>query len=413
MRVGFLTAAILVLLVEPRFLRAQQQYAKASLRAPLRAMVWLKPETDEVLERIRGQTNDLDVELLVSELDPIPDRLGSQLRDAYALSERQKVSLVIWFVKQPDEEHHFMVHIAIPETRRLLTRDLGPSEADSSSTKLSSAVKESAALVVRAALQAVLSGATIGEVQSGGFDDNSNSPTASASEPAPTATPAHDGQPEAAREAAKEGPNPPPASRETSTLKQPTPRAPPELNGWPWSVGFEGLVQYDGAGSGVNNLAECTLLRMQRRLVPFVAFIAGSACLPREIGSAYGTIHLGRQQAVIGAKLILLQTAVELSLGAQAGAVFYERETRYPRLGVTAGAPKVYPIGTLGPEFRLLVPAQRSRLQAGFAVGMDFLTNSLSIGYTVPGSAGVATYAQAVRIGNVQPYAALGLALRL
>ena len=100
-------------------------------------MVWLQPATVEVLDRIRGQTSDLQVQLLVDALDPMPAELGTQLRMAYTLSQRQDVAVVIWFVSQADPERHFLVNIAIPKTQRLLTRDLGRSDAGSGNVGLS------------------------------------------------------------------------------------------------------------------------------------------------------------------------------------------------------------------------------------------------------------------------------------
>jgi hypothetical protein len=65
-------------------------------------------------------------------------------------------------------------------------------------------------------------------------------------------------------------------------------------------------------------------------------------------------------------------------------------------------------LGALGPEFRLLIPAQGSRFQAGFALGVDCLTNTLQLGYKVQGNFSETTHAYAI-----QPYAALGLVFRL
>lgn len=172
-----------------------------------------------------------------------------------------------------------------------------------------------------------------------------------------------------------------------------------------WALGLESLLPYDGVGS--RGIAECVLLRAARRVQPFEAFAAGSGCLPRDVGSAYGVIRLWRQQAVMGANYILWQRGLQASLGVQTGAAFYERQT----LQISHGArssPSLNVVGTVGPELRLLVPAQGSLIQAGLVLGVDCFASSLKIGYVVPG----ADLYQTARTHLVQPYAGFGLALR-
>ena len=368
-------------------------------------MLWLQTGTDDVLERIRGQTNDLQVELLVDPLDPMPADLGTQLRTAYTLGVQQNVSLVIWFVKQADGDRHFVVNIAIPKTQRLLTRDLGPSDTGSGDSGLSSAVKESAALVVRAAIQAVRSGLTIGEVRAAGFGDVTAPQTASAVPPegAAPAAPIADGKPGAWRDATD------------------VPRQAPEANAaslanrnWPWAIGAEWLAVYDGPKR--HPIAECASLRAERRVQSMTAFMSGGVCLSRDFDNTHGTFRIERQQAALGASVILLQTGIEANLGAELGAVFYERNTlpRGPGL-YSVGAPTTLTIGRFSPEFRLRFPARGSRLQAGVTLGADFLTSSVKIGYRVYDGTQRSsnfTFDQMTQIGVVQPYVALGLAIR-
>lgn len=337
--------------------------------------------------------------LLVDGLDPAPSDLNAQLQTAYTLGARHNVVLVIWFVRQPAAEHHFVVHIAVPKTQRLLTRDLGPSDLDSGAAGLSSAVKESAALVVRAAIQAVLSGSTIGEVQATRVDE-ATQPSASATA-APV--PGIDSSGGIWRDTTDNA-----RHQATPTPLEPLAAAPAtrsESAAWPWSLNLEWLVPYDGAGD--NRVAECALVRGQRRMKDFEAFVDGSGCLRREIGNPYGTVRLQRQQAGIGTNYMLWHSGFQMSLGVQAGAVFYERQTLQFPLGVSKPS-STYVIGTLGPAFQLRVPARGSRVQASFVLGLDFLSSSLSIVYTDLGK-----YQPAAQINAVQPYAALGLGLRL
>jgi len=396
--------AILIALATPRLSAAEPQWEGSSSSTQLRAMLWLQPDTDEVLDRIRGQTSDLPVQLLLDVLDPMPPELGAQLRIAYTLSQQQNVAVVIWFVRQTDAERHFFVNIALPKSQRLLTRDLGPSDTGSGAGGLSSVVKESAALVVRAALQAVQSGMSIGEVQAARFDNVTEPPRASAPS-----------QPSAPEPAAIAGAN--------SGGWRDTTNSPPELgfspaasseHNWKWAIGGEWLGVYDGPKG--STVAECASLRVERRLQWVKAFMSGGVCLNRQFDNTYGAFKIGRQEAALGANVILWRTGFEASLGAQFGAVFYERETLQTRPEVFAiGSPATHIMGKMGPEFRLLVPERGSRLQAGLVLGVDFLTNSLKIGYQVyPGVPGLSSPAfdQAVRVGVVQPYLALGLAVR-
>jgi hypothetical protein len=297
---------------------------------------------------------------------------------------------VIWFVVQPDSERHFIVQIAIPKTHRLLTRDLGPTNAGSRSGGLSSAVNESAALVVRAAIQALLSGLTIGEAHTARASALSEPPASSPGKSAPSG----DTNVGAWRDATESSspPSQPPESPNRDTL--------------PWAVGLQWLLSYDSTDA--IKMAECALLHGEHRLRSFELLVGVSGCLKRDVDSRYGTVSLGRQQAIIGAEYVLLQTGLQASLGVQTGAIFYERETTgQAAAGVTKQPSSTYAIGSLGPQFRLLVPAQGTRVQAGFVIGLDFLTRSLSIGYMVDEN-----YSRTARISVVQPYAALGLALR-
>ena len=405
-----LVALILTALAAPGATAAEERAVATPTSAPLRALVWLQPDTDDVLTRIRGQTNDLRVELLVDVLDSIPGDMGAQLRMASNLSQQQDASLVIWFVKQPAAEPHFIVNIALPKTSRLLTRDVGPCAAVSDGGGLSSAVKESAALVVRAAIQAVLSGSTIGELRAARFDSVREPQTSE--QTAPTLNPATPNS-EENHGPERDTPHPPRQPRigpAEAELEAPQPQSVSSRStDWPWALGVEWLPIYDGAKG--HPLAECAQLRAERRVQWFRAFVDASSCLRREIdANSYGRFLIARQAAALGVNLILLRTGLEASVGAQAGAVFYERTT-VPSPG--AWPSKTHVMGTAGPEFRLLVPARGSRFQAGFVLGLDIVTNSLRIGYTDPAAPPPEHFTQIAQLSVVQPYAALGLAFRL
>ncbi|HEY5958147.1 MAG TPA: hypothetical protein VIV60_16400 [Polyangiaceae bacterium] len=389
-RAGMLLALVFLAVAGPRFAFGQGREPNAPSNARLRAMVWLPPETEEVLARVRGQTNDLAVDLVVDTHEPLPGGHEAQLQIAYSFSERREVTLVIWFVKQPDADRHFVVNIAIPSMHRLLTRDLGPSNAESGGIGISSAVKEGAALVVRAAIQAVLNGSTIGDVHAAPVEAPIEAPAQRVTPAARSSGSGADG-----REAALQSPKATPYAPEA-------PQSDAHSRGdWPWAVGLELFVPYDGVGN--NGIADCGSLRLERLSRPLLVFVMGGGCVARNFRVADGTVSVGRQQAAIGANAILWDKGLQLSAGVQVGAVFYERKTLDFPLG-TSRASRTHALGVAGPEFRLIIPPGDSRLSASLTVGVDLLSSPVIFSYR--GSLGLPTD----QANRVQPYASLGLA---
>jgi hypothetical protein len=376
--------------------------AEVPASAPLRALVLLQPQTDDILARIRGQTSDLRVELLVASVESMPGDLGAQTRRAHLLGQQRNASLVIWFVNSATTEPHFIVNIAIPDQSRLLTRDLGPSDAASGSLGIASAVKESAALVVRAAIQAVLGGSTIGDAEGDQVQASDVVPTETSPQPAPSSAapaPKRGTKSEAWRDTTEFADEDPSTSVASASA---------DARDRPWAAGAEWLSVYDSATG--HSLAGCALFRVERRVQWFGAFVKASSCLNREIDAGkYGKFRIARQQATLGANVNLLRTWFDVSLGVELGAVVYERTT-LPAPGAEPAQTHVVAVG--GPEFRLLVPARGSRIQCGLTLGLDFATSSVKIGYRDPVAPTPDHFAQITQLSLVQPYAALGLALR-
>lgn len=388
-----------------------QQSAEASAVAPLRVLVLLQPETDTVLARIRGQTSDLRADLLVDSLDSMPGDPGAQLRLAYALSRQRNTSIVIWFAQSASSAPHFVVNIAIPDQRRLLTRDLGPSNATGEDTGLASSVKESAALVVRAAIQTVLGGSSIGDTEQWSkapvhpAPADETTPNRMSQQAVPAAAPS---APSAnlvrQRGAAEPMPRPP----SSAPAESPLPPARSASREWPWALGAEWRSVYDGATG--HAIAECASLRAERSVQWFRALADASVCPARQIDSGkYGAFRIARQQAALGASVTLWQTWFDASMGLRAGAVAYERTT-LPSPG--AAPSKTHVVATGGPEFRLVAPVRGSRIQGGVTMGVDFFTRSIRIGYRDPAVAEPQHFAQTTLINVVQPYIALGLGFR-
>lgn len=111
------------------------------------------------------------------------------------------------------------------------------SNADSGSAGLSSAIKEGAALVVRSAIQAILSGSTIGEVHAARFDELSE-PAASSTAASQTGGQGDRGP---SHNATQEQRPPYPARR----LEIQRSSRNPETHALPWAVGLEWLLAHD------------------------------------------------------------------------------------------------------------------------------------------------------------------------
>lgn len=113
------------------------------------------PEDRLLLDRVRGQTSDLNILLLTDSTQPIESTLPAQLDTARKLSEQQGTRVVVWFEHDRDV---VTVFVAEPSAGRVLVRRIEPSEGRLGG----SAQQESAALVVRSAMRALAAGGEIG-----------------------------------------------------------------------------------------------------------------------------------------------------------------------------------------------------------------------------------------------------------
>jgi hypothetical protein len=125
---------------------------------PLRAVVRVTEPADEVLlARIRGQVNDLAVQLVVERGARLEADVPAQVEAATQLASTRKARVVVWF-RHP-ETGGVVVHVADPDENSLLARwiDLGRG-----GRLESSAHAEAVALMVRLALRALAAGGHIG-----------------------------------------------------------------------------------------------------------------------------------------------------------------------------------------------------------------------------------------------------------
>ena len=129
-----------------------------SAKPPLRAVVRVAEPADEVLlARIRGQVNDLAVQLVVERGAHLEADVPAQVEAATQLASSRKARVVVWF-RHPDTGG-VVVHVADPDENSLLARwiDLGRG-----GRLESSAHAEAVALMVRLALRALAAGGHIG-----------------------------------------------------------------------------------------------------------------------------------------------------------------------------------------------------------------------------------------------------------
>lgn len=125
----------------------------SAARVPLRVVVVeAEPRDAEVARRLRGQTSDLDVEL-VTVRAPAPQ---GDSAEAARLAEAEGARVVIWFEHAADV---IVVHVVDPRTRSELLRDV---TSAGSGAAAESARAEAAALVARGALRALARGGRIG-----------------------------------------------------------------------------------------------------------------------------------------------------------------------------------------------------------------------------------------------------------
>ena len=124
-------------------------------RVPLRVVVVeAEPRDAEVARRLRGQTSDLDVELVTVHAPAPESEVGGA--EAARLAEAEGARVVIWFEHAADV---IVVHVVDPRTRSELLRDV---TSAGSGAAAESARAEAAALVARGALRALARGGRIG-----------------------------------------------------------------------------------------------------------------------------------------------------------------------------------------------------------------------------------------------------------
>jgi hypothetical protein len=311
----------------------------------LRGLVRLgSPEDRALLERVRGQVSDLVVTLEVRETAGLEPTLREQLATARALAAELDARVVIWAIRRPEQVEIVVADLALD---RVLVRAL----ENAHSPEEQSAQDEAAALVVRSALKASLSGEALG---------SSPKELLTVDEPAPVrVAPPAPVTPE---------PEPAPRARE--------PR---------WLGALGGLA----AGDGVRRAGRYELggrVGWQGRRWELGLRGAFGFGADARVTFARLTLSQHRLEAYVGAAPIARDT-LRLALRVGAGArLFSQRvETSDPRLEGKSARTVLVGLSALAALSWLPTWARWQRARAGvvLSAGVDVLPKTLELGYLV------------------------------
>lgn len=137
-----------------------------------------------LMQRVRGQTSDLDVDLVEATEPVMEAHVGEEVATAGRLGRELDARVVVWFEEGPAG---LTLFFSLPEEQRTLVRTLPEAPGKNAP---SSATFEAAALVVRSVLRALASGGTIGVTLAAPLDFRERedaTPVAAAPKPLPEA----------------------------------------------------------------------------------------------------------------------------------------------------------------------------------------------------------------------------------
>jgi len=330
---------------------------------PLHVVVRTVSDADRgLLDRIRGQTSDLDVAIEERTADALEPSLPLQLAAADGLAPTGASSAVVWFDRDPEAERAILVVLAVPRAGRVLVRRV--EERDRSATL------EAAALIVRSALQALAEGATIGVER------------ATVAPPPPEPPPAPPPEPRRAP--------PPPPSRSS---------------GWLASIGWQTAL--DGESRfGQQGLAG----RFAWARAPLEIGVAASVGVPVEIADRYARLAVWRRTIAATGALRLGRAPLELVLGASAGAAAFGRSTVAHDENVEPQPPSVVWTPLVAPEatLRLLPRWLGGAVALSLALGADFVPGAPAFVYESQPSG---TRETTKRLSWIEPRAGLAIEL--
>jgi hypothetical protein len=330
-----------------------------------------------LLQRIRGQTSDLDQEIVEASQPAMESRIADELATARHFAARYDARVVVWFDTTGET---LTLFFSIPREGRTLVRSLERAAGRDAPT--GSATLEAAALIVRSVLRALAAGATIGLTLAKPLDlpaGNDAAPVA----PAPVV------------------PHPGPGPLSPPEAEVPTPETPRTRWGWLFSAGWHSaLIGPSVWLQGVE--ARGAVSRGSLALGLQLSLDA-----PTELADRYATVRLSRGAAsAFGALVIPAGDSFRLSLAVGAGAAGFPRQSVDVSAGVVR-APDAWNVSALlAGEVGAAVRWSWQGVVWAVALrgGADAILAPPTIGYDV-GGAFVAAHA----LWTLQPKAVLAL----
>jgi len=322
------------------------------------------PRDRLLLDRVRGQTSDLNILLFTDSTSPLEPTLPEQLETARRLSQTQHTRVVVWFRHTGDT---LSVFVAEPAAGRVLVRDVEPSEG----RLASSAQQEAAALVVRSAMRALAAGGEIGV-------------TEQAAAPAPTPAPAI-----------------------VKQVPRPVPREPLPV-GWELAQFLGGRSAWDGAGKlGQHGLFGRLTLRRGRYQGELRAALGISSHLDDDIAR----VSLLRHGVSLHAAYVAWENErfiVSTALGGGINLFLTRVDAR--GMGFRADdSSALLPVVSADATLRFMPGWTHGRVGIACLLGADVLPAALTVGYQGPDGSFVARD----RISHVLPSVSLELVVRL
>jgi hypothetical protein len=320
------------------------------------------PASRALMQRIRGQTSDLDQQISEVAQPPMEPRISDELASARRLAARSDARVVVWFDTTGES---LTLFFSVPREGRTLVRTMEQESPTASATL------EAAALVVRSVLRALASGATIGVTLAKPLDVP------------------------AAPETASEQPSAPPPQ------VSPAPPVPEDRWGWVVSAGWHATL--DGPGTWLQGVEA----RAGARHGIWSAGLQAALDAPTQLSDPYATVRLSRGTAVAFVALAIpTSDALHLALSMGVGAAGFPRQSLEVASGVTR-APDSWNTSAvfatdLGASYRM--HWQGAVWAIALRAGADLVVSPPTIGYEV-GGAFIAEHA----LWNVQPKAVLAL----
>lgn len=323
------------------------------------------PRDRLLLDRVRGQTSDLNVLLFTDSTAPIEATLPEQLETARRLSEAQHTRVVVWFTHSGDD---LTVFVAEPGAGRVLVRSVESAEGRLGG----SAQQEAAALVVRSAMRALAAGGEIGVTE---------------------------------QEAAPPPPPPPPV--EEKPVEGPTPPA-------PLPPGWE-LVQFLGARSafdGVSEIGQHSLFgRLALRRGRYQGELRGALGFPSHLNDAVAKVALLRHGVSLHAAYVPWESPrfmLSVALGAGVNLFLTDVDARNAIFRAD-DASALLPVASGDLTLRFMPAWAHGRVGIAGLVGADVLPSALTVGYR--GQMG--EFVERDQTAHVLPSASLELVVRM